>query len=259
MVEQQLKRPLGGAAGACGVMIFCAAVAAALTGCAEMSGEGPILTPQAQGPAAGNAEFERAANKYLSAATPGSAGYLVGPQDVLAITVFKAPDLSDSVQVAEDGTINLPLLGPIPAAGKTPAQVERDIQTRLNARYMKSPQVTVFVKEFNSQRVTVEGAVKTPGVLPLRGNDTLMQVIAKSGGMDRETSSSNVAVFRTVDGARAATNFDLSAIRSGAAQDPQILAGDVVVVEDSAAKMGLNYVLKLLPLASTAAYASFMY
>jgi polysaccharide export outer membrane protein len=263
MVERQLKLPRAGVAGAIGAMVFCAIAAAVLGGCAEMPGAGPTFTPQAnapqeqeqeQAPAAGNAELEHAANKYLSASTPGNVGYLTGPQDVLDITVFKAPELTKTVQVAEDGTINLPLLGQIPAAGKSPSELERMIQTRLDTRYMKSSQVTVFVKEYNSQRVTVEGAVKSPGVLPLRGNDTLMQVIAKSGGLDRETASSNVVVFRTADGARTATKFDVSAIKSGAEQDPRIFAGDVVVVDDSFAKVGLNTVLKVLPLAGTAAF-----
>ena len=221
MVERQLKLPRSGVAGAFGAMVFCAAVAAALSGCAEGPGGGPdimaqAVTPQREGPAAGSAELERAAKKYLAAATPGSAGYLTGPQDVLEITVFKAPELSKTVQVAEDGTINLPLLDQIPAAGKSPAEVERDIQTRLNARFMKAPQVTVFVKEYNSQRVTVEGAVKTPGVLPLRGSETLMQVIAKSGGVDRETAANDVVIFHVADGSRTATRVDISAIRSGA-------------------------------------------
>ena len=155
--------------------------------------------------------------------------------------------------------INMPLLGQIPAAGKSAAELEREIQTRLNARYMKSSQVTVFVREYNSQRVTVEGAVRTPGVLALRGNDTLMQVIAKSGGLDRDIASSNVAIFRTADGARTATRFDISAIKSGEAQDPRVMPGDVIVVDDSMAKVGLNTVLKVLPLAGTAATAAVLY
>ena len=135
---------------------------------------------------------------------------MVGPQDVLDITVFQAPDLSKSVQVAEDGAISLPLVGQIPAAGKSASQLERDIEARLNARYLKSAQVTVFVKEYNSQRVTVEGAVRSPGVFPLRGNDTLMQVLAKSGGVNRDIASDNAIVFRNADGARTMIRFDIS-------------------------------------------------
>ena len=161
------------------------------------------------------------------------------------------------MQVAEDGAINLPLVGQIPAAGKSASQLERDIEARLNARYLKSAQVTVFVKEYNSQRVTVEGAVRSPGVFPLRGNDTLMQVLAKSGGVNKEVASDDVIVFRNADGARTMIRFDISAIRGGAEADPRVLPGDVVLVEESAAKETLNLFLKVLPIAGTAATVAY--
>lgn len=205
-------------------------------------------------PIGDRAEIERAASEYVAVSTPGAKGYLIGPQDVLDVTVFKAPDLSKSLQVAEDGTINFPLIGQMTAAGKSATQLEREIASRLNARYIKSPQVSVFVKEYNSQRVTVSGAVRSPGVFPLRGNETLMQVIAKGGGLDRDVSSSDIVIFRTIDGARALARYDFDAIRSGAAADPQVLAGDIVVVGDSATKQGLSFLLKLTPLATPAYY-----
>ena len=232
------------------LIAFGLAYLASLTACTGTPGDAGGLS----GPPAGQADIARAAGKYVASSTPGAAGYLVGPQDVLDVTVFKAPDLSKTLQVAEDGTINLPLTGQMMAAGKSPSQLEREIQTQLNARYMKSPQVTVFVKEYNSQRVTVEGAVKTPGVFPLRGHETLMQVIAKGGGLDRQVASSNVVIFRTTDGARTVARYDLDAIHSGGAPDPQVLPGDVVVVDDSMAKQGLQVFLKLTPLATPIAY-----
>ncbi|MCQ4191480.1 polysaccharide biosynthesis/export family protein [Methylocystis suflitae] len=199
-----------------------------------------------------SAELARVAAEHVAASTPGNAGYLVGPQDVLAIAVFQAPELTQTVQVDENGVVNLPLLGEVPAAGKSPSRLEKEIQARLNARYMKSPQVTVFVKEYNSQRVTVEGAVKTPGVVTLRGDHTLMEVIAKSGGLDRATASSNVVIFRTADGARTATRFDIAAIHGGTERDPQVRPGDVIVVDDSMAKSGFNALMRLLPIAGYA-------
>jgi len=238
------------------LVLLIAANMVALTGCNGVPGDGGEFSPQRetqQGLAAeNNAELARMANERLAASTPGNVGYLVGPQDVLDITVYQAPDLTKTVQVAEDGAINLPLLGQVPAAGKSPSKIEKEIQTRLNARYLKSAQVTVFVKEYNSQRVTIEGAVKSPGVVPLRGDDTLMQVIAKSGGLDRERASTDIVIFRTADGARTATRFDISAIHSGAERDPRVRPGDVIVVGDSTAKMGLNLFLRLLPVAGYA-------
>jgi polysaccharide export outer membrane protein len=236
-------------------LVFIAAGVGALSGCNGVpgDGDGASLAPREDADTAAAAQAARAANKYASAATPGNAGYLVGPQDVLDVTVFQAPDLSKSVQVAEDGAINLPLVGQIPAAGRSASRLERDIEARLNARYLKSAQVTVFVKEYNSQRVTVEGAVRTPGVYPLRGNDTLMQVLAKSGGVNRDIASDSVIVFRNADGARTMVRFDISTIRGGAEPDPRVLPGDVVLLEESATKETLNLFLKVLPVAGTAA------
>lgn len=270
MVERQLKLPWAGVAGALRAMVFCLSAAAVLSGCADTLSEGSGLAPQAAAPqaaapqgqigAAGNVGLDSAANKFLAAATPGNAGYIVGPQDVLDITVFKAPDLSKTVQVAENGTINLPLLAQLPAAGKTASQLEREIENRLNARFMRSSQVTVFVREFNSQRVTVEGAVKAPTVVSLHGNDTLMQVIARSGGLDRDTSASTVLVFHPgADGASTSTTYDLSAIKKGEAPDPRIVGGDVVVVDESNVKFGYNTVMKLVPLVGLAGTAAGLY
>lgn len=221
-------------------------------GCNGVPDGNSDFAPQEQQPPAPDADAARVANRYVSTTTPGAAGYLIGPQDILDITVFKAPDLSRTVPVTDDGTVNLPLIGLTPAAGKSASALEREIQKRLDAGYMRSPQVTVVVKEYNSQRVTVEGAVKNPGVFPLHGNDTLEQAIAKAGGVERATASDNVVVFRTADGARTMIRYDLGGIRSGAVEDPVVSPGDVIVVEDSTTKTGLNLVLRVLPLASYA-------
>jgi len=191
-----------------------------------------------------------AADKLTSGAKPGSTGYKIGPLDVLEFSVFKVPELQRVAQVAETGTVNLPLVGEVQAAGKTAQQVERDLAAKLGAKYLQSPQVTILVKEFNSQRVTVEGAVKTPGVQPLRGQMSLLQVLAQAGGLDSAVSDSTVLVFRQIDGKRAAARFDIAQIRAGTANDPVVLAGDVIVAPTSAMKETFNYVLKAIPLAT---------
>ncbi|MGE3914851.1 MAG: polysaccharide biosynthesis/export family protein [Hyphomicrobiaceae bacterium] len=198
--------------------------------------------------AADQATVSGSANALLAPATPGSHAYKIGPQDVLEISVFKVPELSKSVQVADTGTINLALVGDIQATGKTAQEVERELVRRLGDKYLRNPQVTVFVKEYNSQRITVEGAVKKPGVFPYRGRSTLLQAIAMAEGLD-PVSDTNVVVFRTTGGQRAAAKFDISQIRSGAAADPAIESGDVIVVATSAVKETFGTILKALPLA----------
>ena len=189
--------------------------------------------------------------KLTAVSDPSSSAYKIGPLDVLEVSVFKVPDLSRTIQVADSGTINLPLVGEVPAAGRTAQDVERDLTKRLGAKYLQSPQVNVYVKEYNSQRVTIEGSVKKPGVYPIRGDASLLQIIATAEGLT-DTAQSEVAVFRNVDGKRTAAKFDVGEIRSGTLQDPKLVQGDVVIVSDSAVKSAYQGLLKAIPLASIA-------
>jgi len=199
--------------------------------------------------ASGGDDLARTAVSFTSSSVPGNTAYKIGPHDVLDITIFKVPDLTRSVQVADSGSINFPLIGEVPAANKTAQDLERDLTARLGARFLQSPQVSVLVKEFNSSRVTVEGAVKKPGVYPLRGKYSLIQFIAQAEGLDRETASSVAAVFRQGSTGRSVARFDLDDILSGKAEDPVIQPGDVIVVESSSTKMAFSYFSKVLPVA----------
>jgi polysaccharide export outer membrane protein len=194
-----------------------------------------------------------AANKLTAVATPGNDAYRIGPLDVLDITVFKVAELGKTVQVDGDGTINYPLIGEIPAAGKTAHELEHDLTKQLGAKYLRSPQVTVNIKEYNSQRVTVEGSVKTSGVYAIKGRTSLVQILAMAGGIDSTVASGEVVIFRTVDGTRSAARFDVDMIKKGDAEDPQLQPGDIIVVDTSATKVALRNIMSVLPLATSAA------
>jgi polysaccharide biosynthesis/export protein len=183
---------------------------------------------------------------FTSVRASRGAVYRIGAQDVLEVSVFKVPELSKSVQVAGSGTVNLPLVGEVPVAGKTAQEVEHDLASRLGAKYLQNPQVTVYVKEHNSQSVTVEGAVKKPGVYPMKGKTSLLQSLAMAEGFDAN-SDTTVVVFRYADGNRMAARFEVDNIRSGHAEDPLLQGGDVVVVGTSAIKETFNNVLRILP------------
>jgi polysaccharide export outer membrane protein len=183
-----------------------------------------------------------------SAVPPVTEGYKLGPLDIIDITVFNVPELSKTVQVAQTGTVNLPLVGEVPAAGKTTQEFERDLAARLGARYLQNPQVTVLVKEYNSQKVTVTGAVKKPGVYSINARTSLLQIVAMAGDFE-SVSDSTVLVLRTSGGKRMAAKFDVDAIQSGRAQDPPVQAGDMVIAGTSAIKSGFNYILRAVPIA----------
>lgn len=173
-----------------------------------------------------------------AAATPSDAralddDYKIQPLDVLDISVFQVKDLDGTRQVSRTGFISMPLIGEVQAKGKSVKELETLIAARLGSNYLRSPDVHVSVKDYTSQRFTVEGAVASPGVYPISGRTTLLQAIAQAKGLTR-IAERQVAVFRKVDNARVANRYDLEAIRSGAKEDPVILAGDVLVVGESA-------------------------
>jgi polysaccharide export outer membrane protein len=195
-------------------------------------------------------QLAEVADRYMATNTPGNGAYKVGPQDVIEISVFKVPELSKRVQVASAGTVNLPLVGEVPASGKTARELERDLTAQLGDKYLRNPQVTVYVREYNSQRVTIEGAIKSPGVYPLKGRTTLLQLVATAGSLDKETASSELVVFRSINGRKHAAKYDFDDIRSGHAPDPVLQEGDIIIVDTSTSKTMLGGVLKMLPLTS---------
>lgn len=183
-----------------------------------------------------------------SGAYEGVSEYRIGPQDLLTISVFGVPELNQDVRVNTSGSISLPLIGSVQAGGRTIQELEHEIATRLSANYLQSPQVTVFIKEFTSQRVTVEGAVKKPGIYPITGRTSLLQAIAISGGMDDLADEHALVVFRVVKGQKMAAVFDLEAIRHGAAEDPQIYGDDIVVVDVSGSKSAMRRIFQAVPI-----------
>ena len=183
------------------------------------------------------------------------ADYVIGPLDKLGIHVFEVRDLSmDQVQVDASGQIDLPLIGKVMAAGKTTGKLADEIAARLGERYLQSPQVSVTVEDSASQKVTVEGEVKQPGVFQMKGRTTLLQAIAMAGGPADDADLHNVAVIRELGGARKAAICDYALVRAGRAPDPLILGDDVVVMNGSAVKSAWATLLKNLPLFTLFAY-----
>jgi polysaccharide export outer membrane protein len=181
--------------------------------------------------------------------------YVIGPEDKLTIRVFEVKDLSfDAEQVDASGDIELPLIGKVAAAGMTTAQLEHEIARRLGERYLQSPQVSVSVTEGASQKVTVEGEVKNPGVFQIKGRTTLMQAIAMAGGPDDQADLHKVAVIREDNGVRRAARCDYDAIRKGRAPDPVIEGNDEVVMDGSATKTLWSNLMKNLPIFTLLAY-----
>ncbi len=179
----------------------------------------------------------------------GRPEYRIGPNDLLVVTVFQIDDLGREVRVNNAGQINLPLIGAVNAASRTIGELEADIAGRYQARYLQNPQVSVFVKEFVSQRVTVQGAVKKSGIFPMATTSlSLLQAVALSEGLTDVADRRNVFVFRNVGNQRMVARFDLKAISEGRADDPRIQGEDIVVVSESQSEVWFQRILKLTPI-----------
>ena len=124
-----------------------------------------------------------------------TADYQIGPRDVLEIRVFGLDDLDQNVRVTENGTISLPLIGEIAAGGRTRTGLETALEEAL-ARFLTNPQVTVFIREYRSQRFSVMGAVQRPGTYEMVGRKTLLEAIADAGGINLQESSGMANVLR---------------------------------------------------------------
>jgi polysaccharide export outer membrane protein len=205
--------------------------------------EAPKTIPSKKSAPAEDAETKNASR---AAAT-------IGPRDVLDISVFQVPELSKTLEVSETGSINFPLLGDIMAAGKTPEQLARELTSKLAADYLQHPVVTVLVKENNSQRVIVSGAIDKPGIYPIKGPTSLMEIVALAGGF-KDQSDWTVLVLRQKGGSRMAARYDVAEIEAGRAQDPLLQANDVLVAGTSAIKQTYGAILKALPLAGVFAF-----
>jgi len=169
------------------------------------------------------------------------ADYKIGPNDLLDIDVYGVADLKRTVRVNSNGLVSLPLIGSTPLAGLTSQQAEDLIAARYGEKYLQNPQISVFIKEFTTQRVTIEGAVARPGIYPLTGQITLIRAMALAGGQGSLASLDNVMVYRKApDGTLASMKYDLSLIGSGEVPDPVILPEDVVVVQRKPARVFLR-------------------
>jgi len=170
--------------------------------------------------------------------------------DVLQITVFQVQDFNRDAQIDASGNIFLPLIGGAPAAGRTVHEVESEIAGRLKAKYLQNPQVLVTVKDAIGLRVTVQGAVKSPGVMQIRGDTTLTTVIAQAQGFSETADKSSVLIIRNTDQGRVAAKVDAGAILAGSTPDPRVYGGDTIVVDDSFVRMAGKDLLTILSGAS---------
>ena len=172
----------------------------------------------------------------------------IGPLDKLRITVFQVEEISGEYTIDGSGNVEFPLIGTVAAQGLLPAELGQRIAQRLGERHLRSPSVNVVMLEQAQQSITVDGSVRQPGVVPIRGSTTLMRAIALARGTSEDANPGRVVVFRTINGQRMAAAFDLRKIRRAEAEDPAIYGNDIVVVDGSRSRSIWRDVLGAIPI-----------
>ncbi|MBL0918882.1 MAG: polysaccharide export protein [Hydrogenophaga sp.] len=202
------------------------------------------LPLHAQTPVATSAAPDASGTTPAMSAPPAEgmdANYRISPNDLMQFDVFGVPDMKRDVRVNASGEVSLPLIGQVPVAGLTAQAAERLIADRYGEKYLQDPQVSLFIKEFTTQRVSIEGAVIRPGIYPVTGQLTLLRALALSGGFAPYADINQIVVYRHGSGgAREQFSYDLDKVRAGQVQDPDIRADDVIVVQRNARRTALR-------------------
>jgi len=167
-----------------------------------------------------------------SAIKPHESDYVIGNDDILAINVWKEPDLCRSIPVRSDGKISLPLVGEILAAGRTPLQLEQDIAIKLK-NYLTIPEVTVMVEKINSENFNIVGQVTKPGSYALSLAPTVMDAIATAGGFRDFARQKSIYILRQTSGggkSRIAFNYKGYIKGKNSCQNVRLHPHDTIVV-----------------------------
>jgi len=183
-------------------------------------------------PAAGADKNAAETHPAGSPAAHSDDNYVIGANDVLAINVWKEPDVSRSVPVRSDGKISLPLVGELQAGGQTPRQLEQEIAKRLQ-NFISEPEVTVIVTESKSQKINILGMVARPGTYLLTGTTTILDAVAMAGGFKDFAKQKSMYVLRAgTDGAQKRLPFNYKDVIKGKnpEQNIRLQAGDTVVI-----------------------------
>jgi polysaccharide biosynthesis/export protein len=163
--------------------------------------------------------------------------YIIGPDDQLQVFVWRNPELTTTVPVRPDGRISVPLVEDMPAVGKTPAQLSRDLEGKLK-QYVQDPIVNVIVTSFNgpfAQQIRVVGEAAKPQAIAYRANMSLLDVMISVGGLTKYASGNRAVIVRQEDGKSKSINVRLSdLLKDGdVSANTRMMPGDVLIIPQS--------------------------
>jgi polysaccharide biosynthesis/export protein len=191
----------------------------------------PRATPPRQTPAPAPGATTSSRTTASSAVRPwNEQEYRLGPGDKLRVEVYREPQLSQSLQVRPDGKVTLPLVGDLPAAGRTSIEL-RDALTTSLKEYVTNPVVTVIVVEATAAQVFVVGEVSSPGTQVMQGPLTVLQALAQAGGLKEFANAGDIRILRKAGtGPQQTIEFDYKAALKGKIDPVYLQPGDTIVV-----------------------------
>ncbi len=156
----------------------------------------------------------------------------VGPGDLFDVRVYGEQTLSSNYEVAGDGTINFPLIGVVTVQGKTPPQIERELQTRLADGYIKNPSVSVRVTDYRSRRISIFGQVRSPGTFAYSENMNIVEALTRAGGFTGMAKKNAVSITRGQGKDSERIIVAVEDIGQGRAPNFLLRPGDVIFVPE---------------------------
>ncbi len=156
--------------------------------------------------------------------------FVIGPEDILHVEVWKDQDLSRDVTVRPDGLISLPLVGDVKAEGLNVKQLT-EVLTKRYAKYIETPNVSVSLNAINSFKIFIVGKVNAPGAFPIRSNTTVLQAISMAGGFAEWATPDKIVLVRQEAGQEKHYRINYDKIVSGAAPDIYLHKNDRLIVQ----------------------------
>jgi protein involved in polysaccharide export with SLBB domain len=169
----------------------------------------------------------------LPVSTAPSPSTTLGVGDVVEVRVFEEADLSGPYRVAPGGTIDFPLCGKMQVAGKNTSGLSDLLTKCLGEKYLKHPQVTVLLREYNSKKIFIFGEVQKPGTFPYDEDMSIIQAITMAGGFTKIASKNDIAVTRTIEGKETKIRVPVADIGTGREKNFRLQPGDIVFVPES--------------------------
>ena len=156
----------------------------------------------------------------------------LGSGDIFELKVFNEEELSGKFRVSEAGEVTLPLIGRLSVSGLSLAAVEDEITKRFR-KFIKDPQISVFVEEFKGRKVYVFGRVNKPGTMAYESGMSIIEVITRAGGLHDLANADATSITRVVEGSEQKFTVSLKKIRQGQVKNVQVLPGDIIFVPES--------------------------